>query len=86
MHQPNITPRVEKLNDLARVGIHGGNVRAFPPVAVETGEGKIFHDRGPTVLGGNHMIWFVRHQESFRKQAVFAMVFGSGSDLIAQNV
>jgi hypothetical protein len=61
MNRPSIASRVEKLNDLACVGIHGGDVRAFPPVAVEAGQRKVLEGRGSTVLCGDHMIRFVGH-------------------------
>jgi len=61
MNRPSITSRVEKLNDLAGVRIHGGDVRAFPAVAVEAGQRKVFHGCGATVLCCDHMIGLVCH-------------------------
>jgi len=86
MNRPSIASRVEKLNDLARLGIHRRDVRAFPPVAVEAGQRKVLDGRGSTVRGCDHMIRLVGHDESFGKKAVFAMVSGSVSELIAQIV
>jgi hypothetical protein len=61
MNRPSIASRVEKLHNPARVGIHGGNVRAFPPVAVEAGQRKVLDGRGSTVLSCDDMIGFVGH-------------------------
>jgi hypothetical protein len=61
MSRPNIASRVEKPNDLACVGIHRGDVRAFPPIAVEAGQRKVFDGGGSTVLRCNYMIRFVCH-------------------------
>jgi hypothetical protein len=83
MDRPSIASWVEKLNDPACVGIHGGEVRSFPPVAVETGQRKVLDGREAAVLYCDHMIRLVCHDQSFGKQAVFAMVSGSVSDLIA---
>jgi hypothetical protein len=84
MDRPCIASRVEKRNNLARAGIHGGNVRAFPPIAVEACQSKVLDGSRPTVLCCNHMIRFVCHHESFWKKAIFAKISGSNSDLIAQ--
>jgi hypothetical protein len=86
VNRASVASRVEKRYDLACVGIHGGDVRAFAPVAVEAGQRKVFHGRRSTVLCCDHMIRLVCHDESFGKQAVFAMVSGSVADLIAKSV
>jgi hypothetical protein len=86
MNRPIIASGVEKRNDRVCVGIDGRDVGAFAPVAVEAGQSEVLEGRGPTVLCCNHMIRFVSHEKSFRKKAVFAMVSGSLSDLIAQSV
>jgi hypothetical protein len=83
MNGPRISSRIEKRYDLTCVRIHRGNVGAFPPVAVETGQRKVLEGGGAPALCSDHMIGFVCHDESFREKAVFAMISGSVSDLIA---
>jgi len=60
-NQPIIAPWVEKLHNRAGVGINGGDVRAFPPVAVEAGQPQVLDGGGSTVLRCDDMIRFVCH-------------------------
>jgi len=83
MERPRIASWIEKLNDFACDGIHGGNVRAFPPVAVEAGQRKVLNGSRPTVLSCNHMIRFMCYHEDFWQEAIFTKVSGSNSDLLA---
>jgi len=56
---PYVTPRIEKSNWLARA-IYGCDIRAFVPVAKDTGIGKIADTRRASVLPANDVIDLVR--------------------------
>jgi len=68
---PYVTPRIEKSNWLASA-IYGCDIRAFVPVAKDTGIGKIADTRRASVLPANDVIDLVRKTSAvLMYQAVF---------------
>ncbi len=53
---PSVHPWMKEPDDLARVGICSGNIRAFVPIAVKSSEGEIFKSSLTTVLTCNDVI------------------------------
>jgi hypothetical protein len=78
---------VEKGNEYARERVKRTNVRAFVPIAAQTGQGQIVITGFPTVLQWDNVIRFVLMKRCrLRQQAILAAVGGALRDQSAQTV